>query len=57
MRVRTRELEEQAAAAVGQPPEVLRETLQALRRGAGPPWGADQKGAALLAWLVLRSAQ
>jgi len=57
MRVRTRELEEQAAAAVGQPPEVLRETLQALRRGAGPPWGADQKAAALLAWLVLRSAQ
>jgi len=55
MRVRTREVQEQASAAVGQPPEALRETLQALRREAGPPWGADQKAAALLAWLVLRS--
>jgi hypothetical protein len=55
MRVRTREVEEEASAAVGQPSEALRETLQALRREAGPPWGADQKSAALLAWLVLKT--
>ena len=56
MRVRAREVEEQASAAIGQLPEALRETLQALRREAGPPWAADQKAAALLAWLVLRTA-
>ena len=31
----------------------LSATLTALGRGLGAPWGADQKSAALLAWLLL----
>jgi hypothetical protein len=54
-RVRARDLDGRAAAIIGQPPDALREALQVLRREAGPPWGADQKAAALLAWLVLRA--
>jgi hypothetical protein len=53
-RVRAKELEARAAEALGKTPETLREMLEALRREAGPPWGADQKAAALLAWLVLK---
>jgi hypothetical protein len=34
-------------------PEQLAATVKALGRGMGSPWGADQKYAALLAWLLL----
>jgi hypothetical protein len=34
-------------------PEELRATVAELGREVGAPWGADQKGAALLAWLLL----
>jgi len=54
-RVRIRDLDGRAAAEIGRPPDVLRQALQVLRREAGPPWGADQKAAALLAWLVLKA--
>jgi hypothetical protein len=53
-RVRARDLDGRVAAVIGQSPDALREALQALRREAGAPWGADQKVAALLAWLVLQ---
>jgi hypothetical protein len=53
-RVRARELESEASAAFGTPVERLRETVKALGREVGPPWGADQKAAALVAWLVLK---
>jgi hypothetical protein len=33
-------------------PEVL-DTVNGLGRQVGPPWGADQKKAALLAWSLL----
>jgi hypothetical protein len=32
-------------------------TVKELGRSVGPPWGADQKAAALLAWLVLARAR
>ncbi len=53
-RVRARDLGAEAAAAIGRPATVLRQSVHDLGREVGPPWGADQKGAALLAWLVLR---
>ena len=34
-------------------PQELTTTVARLGREAGPPWGADQKSAALLAWLLL----
>jgi len=52
-RVRARELDAEAAAAIGEAPETLRQALKELGREIGPPWGADQKAAALFAWLVL----
>ncbi len=52
-RVRAKDLEGRAAVVLGRTPETLREALQEWRREAGSPWGADQKAAALLAWLVL----
>jgi hypothetical protein len=53
VRVGARGLDAEAAGAIGRAPEALRRALAELGREAGPPWGADQKAAALLAWLVL----
>jgi hypothetical protein len=52
-RIQARTLEEQAAAVLGRPLQELRDTVNALGRQVGSPWGADQKKAALLAWLIL----
>jgi hypothetical protein len=52
-RVRARDLEPEASVDIGKAPAALRKTLDALGREVGPPWAADQKSAALLAWLVL----
>jgi hypothetical protein len=52
-RVRARELEDAAATAIGRPGAALARQVKELGREVGPPWGADQKAAALLAWLVL----
>ena len=52
-RVRARDLEVEAAKAIGKAPQALQRTVKDLGREVGPPWGADQKAAALLAWLVL----
>jgi hypothetical protein len=52
-RVRARDLERDALGAVGSPVEGLHDTVKQLGRSVGPPWGADQKAAALLAWLLL----
>ena len=51
--VGARDLERQASGAVGSPVEGLHDTVKQLGRSVGPPWGADQKAAALLAWLLL----
>lgn len=55
-RVPARDLEAAAAEAIGRPIETLRATVKEIGRDVGPPWGADQKAAALLAWLVLARA-
>ncbi len=55
-RVRARDLESEASAALGREVPALQGILKALGRETGPPWGADQKAAALMAWLVLARA-
>ena len=52
-RIRQRDLAAEAAQALNQTPEALMATVAALARDVGSPWGADQKGAALIAWLLL----
>ena len=52
-RVPARDLEGEAVARLGRPAPRLQEAVKALGRQVGPPWGADQKMAALLAWLLL----
>ena len=53
VRVRQRDLAGRAAAALGKAPAQLAARVGALGRPLGAPWGADQKSAALLAWLLL----
>jgi hypothetical protein len=55
LRIAERELAGRAASAVGLPADVLRERVAGMGRVAGPPWTADQKAAALAAWLLLAS--
>lgn len=56
-RVRQRDLPGEAARVLQRPPEALTAAVAQLARDVGSPWGADQKGAALIAWLLLaRSA-
>jgi hypothetical protein len=52
-RIRQRDLPALAAAELRRTPEELREAVARLGRKIGAPWGADQKGAALIAWLLL----
>jgi hypothetical protein len=52
-RIRQRDLPAEAARALRRKPQQLTATLTRLGREAGSPWGADQKSAALLAWLLL----
>jgi hypothetical protein len=53
VRVKARGLEDEAARAIGRARETLAREVQELGRALGPPWGADQKAAALLAWRCL----
>ena len=48
-------LEPRAAAALGLTPAKLAARLAALGKASGKPWAADQKQAALAAWLTLAS--
>ena len=52
-RIRQRDLAGEAARALKRTPKELTAAVARLGREAGTPWGADQKGAALLAWLLL----
>jgi hypothetical protein len=52
-RVRQRDLAAEAARTLKRKPKELTASVARLGRGAGSPWGADQKSAALLAWLLL----
>jgi hypothetical protein len=55
-RVPQRTLAARAATALRRPPAQLAAYVTALGRTVGAPWGADQKAAALLAWLLLATA-
>ena len=52
-RVPRRELAVRAAVVLRRTPQQLRRVVDSLGRDLGPPWGVDQKDAALIAWLVL----
>jgi hypothetical protein len=52
-RVRGKELLDQATKTLCRPADRLQESVKKLGRPMGPPWGADQKSAVLLAWLLL----
>ncbi len=52
-RIRQRDLPAEAARALKRTSKELAATIARLGRAAGSPWGADQKNAALLAWLLL----
>jgi hypothetical protein len=52
-RVQARDLEDHAASQLRLPPKSMLDTVNNLGRQVGPPWGADQKKAALLAWTLL----
>jgi hypothetical protein len=50
-----REIEEHAASTFKIPVHELRQRLVDLGKPIGPPWAADQRQAALIAWLALAS--
>src|SRR5580698_2425119 len=52
-RVPARDLDTRAAACLHQSLNHLGDAVRELGRQVGSPWGADQKQAALLAWLLL----
>jgi hypothetical protein len=53
-RIPARELEAQAGKRLRLPLDQILDTVNKLGREKGPPWGADQKKAALLAWTLLK---
>lgn len=53
-RLQSRALEEHAMKCLRLPRKRLLDTVNGLGREVGPPWGADQKKAALLAWTLLK---
>jgi hypothetical protein len=52
-RIRQRDLAVEAGRTLKRTPEELSATVARLGRDVGSPWGADQKRAALVAWLLL----
>jgi hypothetical protein len=54
-RVRQRDLVGRATTLLGRSEGELAAAVLALGKRLGPPWGADQKSAALLAWMLLAS--
>jgi hypothetical protein len=52
-RVAAKGLDAMAASRLRRPAAGLPQAVKALGKQVGPPWGADQKSAALLAWMLL----
>lgn len=52
-RIQARALEDHAVGELRLPLRTVLDTVNGLGRQVGPPWGADQKKAALLAWMLL----
>jgi hypothetical protein len=57
LRVPARHLEQAVVAFSAQSGESLHALQKLVARQVGPPWGSDQKSAALLAWLVLERSK
>jgi hypothetical protein len=55
-RIRARDLEDHAVNQLRLPLKSMLDTVNNLGRQVGPPWGADQKKAALLAWTLLNKS-
>ena len=55
-RVQARALEDHAVKCLSLPLNRVLDTVNDLGRQVGPPWGADQKKAALLAWTLLNDS-
>jgi len=55
-RVQARALEDLAMDSLRLPKTRVLDTVNELGRQVGPPWGADQKQAALLAWILLKDS-
>jgi hypothetical protein len=53
LRIPEKQLEERAERALAMPGTTLRKTMASLGKSAGPPWGKDQKDAALAAMIAL----
>ena len=53
IRIRRKDLSGRASGSLGLPAEELDRRVAEMRKSVGPPWGADQKAAALAAWSVL----
>jgi hypothetical protein len=54
-RVQARALQDRAMNCLRLPKTRVLDTVNELGRQVGPPWGADQKQAALLAWILLKN--
>lgn len=54
-RVQARALQDRAMDSLRLPKTRVLDTVNELGRQVGPPWGADQKQAALLAWILLKN--
>jgi hypothetical protein len=52
-RIPARDLEDHSSSQLRLPRKRMLDTVNDLGRQVGPPWGADQKKAALLAWTLL----
>jgi hypothetical protein len=52
VRVPLKTLAERASEALGEPAAKLQATVQGFKKAVGAPWGADQKSAALVAWML-----
>jgi hypothetical protein len=55
-RIPARDLEDYAVKQLRLPLESMLDTVNSWGRQVGPPWGADQKKSALLAWTLLTSS-
>jgi len=55
-RIPARDLEDYAVKQLRLPLESMLDAVNSWGRQVGPPWGADQKKAALLAWALLTSS-
>ena len=55
-RIPARSLEAHAGTCLRMPLDRILDIVNKLGREQGPPWGADQKKAALLAWTLLRQS-